>query len=35
MEKKIIKEYKNDDITVFWKAHKCIHSANCVKGLKE
>ena len=35
MEKKIIKEYKKKDITVIWKAHKCIHSANCVKGLNE
>jgi uncharacterized Fe-S cluster protein YjdI len=28
-----IKEYSNDDITILWEPEKCIHSANCVKGL--
>ena len=27
------KKYTNDDITVFWQPEKCIHSANCVRGL--
>lgn len=30
---KIIKEYSKDDITVVWQPDKCIHSAECVKGL--
>jgi CDGSH-type Zn-finger protein/uncharacterized Fe-S cluster protein YjdI len=33
MKKKIAKEYSNNEITVVWKPHLCIHSANCVKGL--
>ena len=28
-----IKEYTNGEVTVVWEAEKCIHSANCVKGL--
>jgi len=28
-----IKEYSNGEITVFWKADACIHSANCLMGL--
>jgi uncharacterized Fe-S cluster protein YjdI len=28
------KHYKNEDITVFWQPEKCIHSANCVRGLR-
>jgi uncharacterized Fe-S cluster protein YjdI len=28
------KQYKNDDITVFWEPEKCQHSANCVRGLR-
>jgi len=27
------KEYSNGEITVIWKADKCIHSGNCVRGL--
>lgn len=27
------KEYSNGEITVVWKADKCIHSGNCVRGL--
>ncbi|MCB0705360.1 MAG: (4Fe-4S)-binding protein [Saprospiraceae bacterium] len=27
------REYTNGELTVVWKSEKCIHSANCVKGL--
>ena len=27
------KEYPKEDITVVWDQTKCIHSANCVRGL--
>lgn len=27
------KEYSNGEVTVVWKAEKCIHSANCVNNL--
>lgn len=27
------KEYSNGEITVLWDDTKCIHSANCVRGL--
>jgi uncharacterized Fe-S cluster protein YjdI len=33
MEKKIIKKYTNDEVTVVWQPHLCIHSAICFKGL--
>ncbi len=29
------KEYSNGEITVVWKADKCIHSGNCVRGLPQ
>ncbi len=29
------KEYTNGDITIIWKAEKCIHSGICVKTLPE
>lgn len=35
MSEKKIKEYSNDEITVFWNAEICMHSANCVRGLPE
>ncbi|MDT0620796.1 (4Fe-4S)-binding protein [Croceitalea vernalis] len=35
MEKEIVKEYKNGDLTVIWKPKKCIHSEICVKTLPE
>lgn len=28
-----VKEYTNDEVTIVWESHKCIHSAICVKGL--
>lgn len=27
------KEYSNGEVTVIWKAEKCIHSAKCVLNL--
>ena len=33
MDKQIKKEYKNDDITVVWQSHLCIHDKSCWKGL--
>ena len=35
MEREIVKEYANADITVIWKPKKCIHAAICVKTLPE
>jgi uncharacterized Fe-S cluster protein YjdI len=28
-----VKEYSNEEITVFWRPELCIHSANCLMGL--
>ena len=27
------KEYTNGDVTIVWDQEKCIHAAECVKGL--
>lgn len=35
MEKEIIKEYSNGDLTIIWKPKKCIHSEICWKTLPE
>jgi putative redox protein len=35
MENQEVKEYSNGEVTVVWQAHKCTHSANCVKGLPQ
>lgn len=35
MEKEIVKEYSNSDLTVIWKPKKCIHSEICWKTLPE
>lgn len=35
MEKEIVKEYSNGELTVLWKPAKCIHAAECVKSLPE
>ncbi|WP_350289184.1 (4Fe-4S)-binding protein [uncultured Croceitalea sp.] len=35
MEKEIVKEYTNGDLTVIWKPRKCIHAEICVKTLPE
>lgn len=29
------KKYSNGEITVLWQPDKCIHAAECVKGLPE
>ncbi|MGA9271058.1 MAG: (4Fe-4S)-binding protein [Lutimonas sp.] len=34
-QKKIVKRYKKDDLTIVWEPAKCIHSAVCVKMLPE
>lgn len=31
----IKKKYSNGRVTILWEPAKCIHSANCVKGLPE
>ena len=31
--KEIIKQYRNEEITVTWQPQMCIHSTNCWKGL--
>jgi uncharacterized Fe-S cluster protein YjdI len=28
-----VKEYSNGEVSVFWRADRCIHSANCLIGL--
>jgi uncharacterized Fe-S cluster protein YjdI len=33
MDKEIIKEYSNGELTVVWKPKTCIHAAECVKAL--
>ena len=35
MEKEITIHYKNEDITVVWKPHVCIHSKKCWKELSD
>ncbi len=33
MEKEIIKEYTNGELTIVWKPKTCIHAGVCVKML--
>lgn len=33
MEKEIIKEYSNGELTVVWKPKACIHSKECIHAL--
>ncbi|MEQ9404887.1 MAG: (4Fe-4S)-binding protein [Cyclobacteriaceae bacterium] len=33
MEKEVVKEYDNEDLTVVWKPGTCIHSEKCFHGL--
>ena len=35
MEKGIIVEYTNKDITILWKPSICIHAGECVKALSK
>ena len=28
-----VREYTNGEITILWQSGKCIHSANCARGL--
>lgn len=35
MDKEITKHYSNEDITIIWKPHVCIHSKRCWKELRE
>ncbi len=32
-KKQITRHYSNGEVTIVWKPHLCIHSANCVRGL--
>ena len=32
-DKDNVKEFSNGEITVYWKADLCIHSANCLMGM--
>ena len=32
-QKKITKHYKNDEITIVWQPHLCVHSTLCFRGL--
>ena len=33
MEKEIVKEYSNNEMTIVWKPKLCIHAGECVKQL--
>ena len=33
--KGITKKYSNGEVTIVWKAHICIHSAICFRGLPQ
>ena len=35
MEKEIVKEYRKDNLTIYWKPKRCIHSEICWKTLPE
>lgn len=35
MEKEIVKQYSNGELTVVWKPGLCIHSGICVKTLPQ
>jgi uncharacterized Fe-S cluster protein YjdI len=33
MDREIVKEYTNGELTIVWKPKSCIHAAECVKAL--
>lgn len=33
MDREIVKEYSNGELTIVWKPRACIHAAECVKAL--
>lgn len=35
MEKEIVKNYSNGELTIVWKPNLCIHSGVCVKNLPQ
>ncbi len=35
MEKEIVKQYEKEDLTIFWKPKRCIHSEICWRTLPE
>jgi len=35
MDKQIVKQYTNGEVTVKWQPHKCIHSTICFRGLPQ
>ncbi|MGO1581053.1 MAG: (4Fe-4S)-binding protein [Peptoniphilaceae bacterium] len=35
MNKEILKEYKTDGLTIYWRPNICQHAAKCVNGYPE
>ena len=33
-QKEATLRYSNGEIVILWKPHQCIHSGNCVRGLR-
>ena len=34
-KKEIVKEYTNNEVTIVWKPHMCMHSTKCINGLPQ